>query len=56
LAIALVVLGLEAARGHLNLKEWFLPWWLARDADIEPNTVPVLVCHGADDPYESKKK
>jgi dienelactone hydrolase len=31
---------------------------LGRDATrtLEPITTPVLVCHGADDPYESKEE
>jgi dienelactone hydrolase len=47
---------LEAARGHLNVKGVVsFHGGLARDSAraIEPITVPVLVCHGADDPYES---
>jgi dienelactone hydrolase len=50
---------LEAARGHLNVKGVVsFHGGLARDAAraIEPITVPVLVCHGADDPYESKEE
>jgi dienelactone hydrolase len=50
---------LEAARGHLNVKGVVsFHGGLARDAarTIEPITVPVLVCHGADDPYESKEE
>jgi dienelactone hydrolase len=50
---------LEAARGQLNLKGVVsFHGGLARDAAraIEPITVPVLVCHGADDPYESKEE
>jgi dienelactone hydrolase len=50
---------LEAARGHLNVKGVVsFHGGLARDAarDIEPIMVPVLVCHGADYPYESKEE
>ncbi|WP_264530736.1 dienelactone hydrolase family protein [Flavobacterium sp. N502540] len=50
---------LEAARGHLNLKGVVsFHGSLARDASrkIEPITTKVLICHGADDPYESKEE
>ncbi|SNR58380.1 dienelactone hydrolase family protein [Flavobacterium sp. ov086] len=50
---------LEAARGHLNLKGVVsFHGSLARDASrsVEPITAKVLVCHGADDPYESKEE
>ncbi|MCD0471595.1 dienelactone hydrolase family protein [Flavobacterium sp. JAS] len=50
---------LEAARGHLNLKGVVsFHGSLARDASrpVEPITTKVLVCHGADDPYESKEE
>ncbi|MDL2145404.1 dienelactone hydrolase family protein [Flavobacterium tructae] len=50
---------LEAARGHLNLKGVVsFHGSLARDAarKIEPITTKVLICHGADDPYESKEE
>jgi dienelactone hydrolase len=50
---------LEAARGHLNVQGVVsFHGGLARDAarTIEPITVPVLACHGADDPYESKEE
>lgn len=50
---------LKAVRGHLNLKGVVsFHGSLARDAarTIEPITTPVLVCHGADDPYESKEE
>lgn len=50
---------LEAARGHLKVKGVVsFHGGLARDAarTIEPITTPVLVCHGADDPYESKEE
>lgn len=47
---------LEAARGHFNVKGVVsFHGGLAKDATrpIEPITTKVLVCHGADDPYES---
>jgi dienelactone hydrolase len=50
---------LEAARGHLNLKGVVsFHGGLGRDAarPLEPITTPILVCHGADDPYESKEE
>ena len=50
---------LESARGHLNLRGVVsFHGGLVRDATrpLEPITIPVLVCHGADDPYESKEE
>ncbi|WP_413997857.1 dienelactone hydrolase family protein [Flavobacterium sp. W1B] len=50
---------LEAARGHLNVKGVVsFHGGLARDASrpTEPITAKVMVCHGADDPYESKEE
>ena len=50
---------LEAARGHLNVKGVVsFHGSLAKDATrpVEPITTKVLVCHGADDPYESKEE
>lgn len=50
---------LEAARGHLNVKGVVsFHGGLGRDASrpIEPITAKVLVCHGADDPFESKEE
>lgn len=50
---------LEAARGHLNVKGVVsFHGGLGREAKraIEPITAKVLVCHGADDPYESKEE
>lgn len=50
---------LEAARGHLNIKGVVsFHGGLARDSSrpIEPIKAKVLVCHGADDPYESKEE
>jgi dienelactone hydrolase len=50
---------LEAARAHLNVKGVVsFHGGLGRDAKraIEPITAKVLVCHGADDPYESKEE
>lgn len=47
---------LEAARSHLNVKGVVsFHGGLARDEKrtIEPIAAKVLVCHGADDPYES---
>lgn len=47
---------LEAARGHINVKGVVsFHGGLAKDATrpTEPITAKVLVCHGADDPYES---
>jgi dienelactone hydrolase len=50
---------LEAARGHLNVKGVVsFHGGLAKDTArvIEPITAKILVCHGADDPYESKEE
>lgn len=50
---------LEAARGHLNLKGVVsFHGGLGKDATrpVEPITAKVLVCHGADDPFESKEE
>ena len=50
---------LEAARGHLNLKGVAsFHGGLGKDATraVEPITTKVLVCHGADDPFESKEE
>jgi dienelactone hydrolase len=50
---------LEAARGHLNVKGVVsFHGGLGKDATrpTEPITAKVLVCHGADDPYESKEE
>ena len=50
---------LEAARGHLDIKGVVsFHGGLGRDAarNLEPITTTVLVCHGADDPYESKEE
>jgi dienelactone hydrolase len=50
---------LEAARGHLNVKGVVsFHGGLGKDAarPVEPITAKVLVCHGADDPYESKEE
>ncbi len=50
---------LESVRGHLNLKGAVsFHGGLGRDAmrTLEPITTPILVCHGADDPYESKEE
>ena len=50
---------LEAARGHLNVKGVVsFHGGLGKDATREsaPITAKVLVCHGADDPYESKEE
>jgi dienelactone hydrolase len=50
---------LEAARGHLNVKGVVsFHGGLGKDATrpTEPITSKVLVCHGADDPYESKEE
>jgi dienelactone hydrolase len=47
---------LEAARGHLNVKGVAsFHGGLGKDAAraVEPITAKVLVCHGADDPFES---
>jgi dienelactone hydrolase len=50
---------LEAARGHLNVKGVVsFHGGLGKDAAraVEPITTKVLVCHGADDPFESKEE
>ncbi len=50
---------LEAARSHMNVKGVAsFHGGLGRDAKrtIEPITTKILVCHGADDPYESKEE
>ncbi|AOW09881.1 dienelactone hydrolase family protein [Flavobacterium gilvum] len=50
---------LEAARGHLNVKGVVsFHGGLGKDSSrpTEPITAKVLVCHGADDPYESKEE
>lgn len=50
---------LEAARAHLNIKGVVsFHGGLGKDATraVEPITAKVLVCHGADDPYESKEE
>jgi dienelactone hydrolase len=50
---------LEAARAHLNVKGVVsFHGGLGKDASrpSEPITTKVLVCHGADDPYESKEE
>lgn len=50
---------LEAARAHLNVKGVVsFHGGLGKDASrpTEPITTKVLVCHGADDPYESKEE
>ncbi|MCV9926071.1 dienelactone hydrolase family protein [Flavobacterium sp. LS1R49] len=50
---------LEAARGHLNVKGVVsFHGSLARDAARPNETIntKVLVCHGADDPFESKEE
>jgi dienelactone hydrolase len=50
---------LEAARAHLNIKGIVsFHGGLAKDPAraTEPITAKVLVCHGADDPYESKEE
>ena len=50
---------LEVARGHLNVKGVVsFHGGLGKDATrpTEPITAKVLVCHGADDPYESKEE
>lgn len=50
---------LEAARAHLKVKGAVsFHGGLGRDATrvLEPITAKVLVCHGADDPYESKEE
>ena len=50
---------LEAARGHLNVKGVVsFHGELGKDPTrpTEPINAKVLVCHGADDPYESKEE
>jgi dienelactone hydrolase len=50
---------LEAARGHLNVKGVVsFHGGLGKDASrpTEPITSKVLVCHGADDPFESTEE
>jgi dienelactone hydrolase len=50
---------LEAARGHLNVKGVVsFHGGLGKDATRPTNPIiaKVLVCHGADDPYESKEE
>ena len=50
---------LEAARGHLNVKGVAsFHGGLGKDAarPATPITAKVLICHGADDPYESKEE
>jgi len=50
---------LEAARGHLNVKGVVsFHGGLGKDASRsnEPITAKVLICHGADDPHESKEE
>ena len=50
---------LEAARSHMNVKGVVsFHGGLGRDTSrkVEPITTKVLVCHGADDPYESKEE
>jgi dienelactone hydrolase len=50
---------LEAARGHLNIKGAVsFHGGLGKDATrpTEPIIAKVLVCHGADDPYETKEE
>lgn len=50
---------LEAARGHMNVKGVVsFHGGLGKDSTrpTEPITAKVLVCHGADDPYESKEE
>lgn len=50
---------LEAARGHLNVQGVVsFHGGLSRDATrtVEPITTKVLICHGADDPFESKEE
>lgn len=50
---------LEAARAHLNVKGVVsFHGGLGKDASrpVEPITAKVLVCHGADDPFESKEE
>lgn len=50
---------LEAARAHLNVKGVVsFHGGLGKDVTrpTEPITAKILVCHGADDPYESKEE
>ena len=50
---------IEAARGHLNLKGVAsFHGGLGKDTSraVEPISAKVLVCHGADDPFESKEE
>jgi dienelactone hydrolase len=50
---------LEATRGHLKLKGVAsFHGGLGKDAarPVTPITTKVLICHGADDPYESKEE
>ena len=50
---------LEAARAHLNIKGVVsFHGGLSKEATrpIEPITAKILVCHGADDPYESTEE
>ena len=50
---------LEAARAHLNVKGVVsFHGGLGRDVTrvLEPISAKVLVCHGADDPYESREE
>jgi len=50
---------LEAARGHLNVKGVAsFHGGLGKDTSrpATPITAKVLICHGADDPYESKEE
>jgi dienelactone hydrolase len=50
---------LEAARAHLNLKGVVsFHGGLSKDINrpLEPITSKVLICHGADDPFESKEE
>lgn len=50
---------LEAARGHLNLKGVVsFHGGLGKDVSrpVQPIATKVLVCHGADDPFESKEE
>jgi dienelactone hydrolase len=48
----------QAARGHINVKVVSsFHGGLGRDASrpTEPITTKVLICHGANDPYQKKK-
>lgn len=50
---------LEAARGHLKIKGVVsFHGGLGKNSkrEIEPISAKILVCHGADDPYESKEE